>query len=135
MRVGLHWQLNLWGLIAGIVEIVGSASISSWVPAAQFPRVPRSCFRVPAAGTLKVFWIEGDTFTDFDFVNAQAISSDLCDCYLRVGHKSIFRASNLISSTLPQEDFKAAETFPISGLLTSILRAADLRYLSNLLLI
>ena len=45
---------------------------------------------------LKVFWIEGDTFSDFNFINAQAISFDLCDCYLRVGHKSIFIAFNLI---------------------------------------
>ena len=28
MRVGLHLQLNLWGLIAEIIEVVGSASIS-----------------------------------------------------------------------------------------------------------
>ena len=45
----------------------------------------------------KVFWIEGDTFSDFDFVNAQAFSYDLCDFYLRVGHKSILNALNLIS--------------------------------------
>ena len=49
-----------------------------------------------AAGILKVFWIEGDTFSDFNFVNAQAISSTLCDCYLRVLYKSILIALNLI---------------------------------------
>ena len=29
MRVGLHCQLNLWGLIAMIIEIVGSMNISA----------------------------------------------------------------------------------------------------------
>jgi hypothetical protein len=50
-----------------------------------------------AAGILKVFWIEGDTFSDFDFdIAQQDISSNLCDCYLRVWHKSILIALNLI---------------------------------------
>ena len=50
-----------------------------------------------AVDILKVFWIEGDTFSDFDFdIAQQDISSNLCDSYLRVWHKSILIALNLI---------------------------------------
>ena len=75
-----------------IIEIVGSMSIL----AGYLQQVP--CFWLLfTVDSQKVFWIEGNTFSDFDFFNAQAISSDLCDFYLHVGHKSIFHASNLLN--------------------------------------
>ena len=46
-----------------IIEIVGSMSIFIWL--------------LFTDDILKVFWIEGDTFSDFEFFNAQTISSAL----------------------------------------------------------
>ena len=46
-----------------IIEIVGSMSIPIWL--------------LFTADILKIFWIEVYTFSDFDFINALAIFSDL----------------------------------------------------------
>ena len=66
--IGLPQQLDLWVRMACPVGTVSSASSSIWL-------------RV-AAGTFKVFWVEGDTFSDFNIANVQDFAA--ADGYLRV---------------------------------------------------
>ena len=87
--IGLPQQLDLW---VRIVQACKAATTLLYEPTCvctkPFETVRSTSISIwlrVAAGTLKVFWIKGDTFSDFDIANVQDFAA--ADGYLRVIEK------------------------------------------------